>query len=67
MKVYMYICCELSIYEIYAAKIQSCEIVCKHEILPCLRWPKTMAFFCLLTELAELLQTFFGMFDRSVS
>lgn len=24
-------------------------------------------FFCLLSELAELLQTFFGMFDRSVS
>lgn len=50
MKVYMYICFEPSIlvYEIYAAKIQSCELVCKHEILPCLRWPKTNAFFFLL-------------------
>lgn len=28
---------------------------------------KQLPFFCLLTELAELLQTFFGMFDRSVS
>lgn len=27
MKVYMYICFEYSIYEIYAAKIQSCESV----------------------------------------
>lgn len=27
MKVYMYICFELSIYEIYAAKIQSCRVL----------------------------------------
>lgn len=64
----MYICFEHSIYEIYAAKIQPCEIVCKHKYCRVLDSQKQLPFFfCLLSELAELLQTFFGMFDRSVS
>lgn len=51
MKVYMYICFEHSIYEIYAAKIQPCEIVCKHKYCRVLDSQKQWLFLACLVNL----------------